>query len=299
MADLRAAHMPELAQTLVASFQRHSVALDFTVRSLAIVDAYMANLRPVLRKTAAADAAVGEREFDASCQQIAAYVGEVICRQSGGAWIEGPRMPQLRLGEPVVQPLNAVANLLAAGQATLETTTVRSLAAYCEAALQLQHAWTERVVAGASGSLPALKRAMALEIELGAWLALQCQLAVQTASLKWSIALDFSAASLDALEPLLEVLHQGHRQATPGNGPTPEQLDAAIKMWGVYVGEVFRRHYGGRWHLEDGTLVLAMPKGRTMPLAKVRKRIVDGSADNVAYYFKVTGAVLDGSLSLG
>lgn len=299
MAHLQAAHMPELAQELAASFQRHSVTLDFTVRSLAIVDAYMTNLRPALRKAAAADAAAGEREFDVNCQQIAAYVGEVICRQSGGAWKDGARMPQLRLGEPVVHPLNAVANLLATGQAMLETTPVRSLAAYCEAALQLQHAWTERVVAGASGSLPALKQAMAAEIELGAWLALQCQLAVQTASLKWSIALDFSAASLDALEPILDMLHQAHRQASPANGPPPEQLDAAIKIWGVYVGEVFRRHYGGRWHLEDGALVLAMDKAKTAPLGKVRKRIVNGPGDNVAYYFKVTGAVLDGTLAIG
>jgi hypothetical protein len=297
MADLQATHMPALAQALVASFDRQSVVLDFTVRSLAIVDAYLINLRPLLQQAAAADAAAGEREFDENCQRIAGYVGEVIRRQSGGAWIDGPRMPQLRLGEPVVQPLNAVAHLLAAGQATLDTTTVRSLVDYCQAALQVQHAWTERVVAGAYGSLPALKRAMAAEIELGAWLALQCQLAVQTASLKWATVLDFSAASLDALEPILEALHQAGRAATPGTGPSPEQLDAAIKVWGVYVGEVFRRHYGGRWHLEDGALVLAMDKARAAPLSKVRKRIVDGPADNVAYYFKATAAVLAGSLS--
>lgn len=286
--------MPQLAQELAAPFASRKLVLDFTPQSLAIVDTYVTNLRPALQKAAATEPARAEAEFDFNCQRIAGYVGEVIRRQSGGTWIDGTRMPQLRLGEPVVQPLNAVANLIASGQAVLDTTPVRSLVEYCQAALQVQHAWTERVVAGAYGSLPALKRAMTAEIELGAWLALQCQLAVQTASSKWATALDFSAASLDALEPILEALHQAGRAATPGTGPSPEQLDAAIKVWGVYVGEVFRRHYGGRWHLEDGGLVLAMDKARAAPLSKVRKRIVDGPADNVAFYFRATGDVLAG-----
>jgi hypothetical protein len=295
MSDLRASHMPALAQELVAYFGRNKLTLDLTPESLAVVDTYVTNLRGALQKAAAADPVRAEAEFDRNCQWISGYAGEVIRGQTGGAWIDGPRMPLLTLGEPQVEVLPVVANLLATGRARIGATEVGNLGESCEAAIQLQLAWLTRVIVGTHGSLDALKQEMSSAPDLSAWLVAQCQFAVQTASLKWGEALDFSAGSLAGIERILGALHDIGRQ-TPGSGPTPEQIDAMCKVWGVYVGEALRRHHGGQWRL-DGALVLDMGKAKTAPLAKVRKRIVDGPADNVAFYFKVIGEALAGRLA--
>jgi hypothetical protein len=53
------------------------------------------------------------------------------------------------------------------------------------------------------------------------------------------------------------------------------------------VGEVLRRTHGGEWALVDGQVTLTHGAGRVWPIAKVLKRITNGSEDNVAVYYKV------------
>ena len=50
-------------------------------------------------------------------------------------------------------------------------------------------------------------------------------------------------------------------------------------MWGVYIGEVIRRRYGGQWSTSAPTASCSVDLSGTspQPIVKVRKRIVDGA----------------------
>ena len=125
---------------------------------------------------------------------------------------------------------------------------------------------------------------MTPDARLAGWLVAQAQLAVKTAKMQFQESLDFSDDSLGGVERILSVLHKQASNPS-GEGLTEEQLAEASKMWGAYVGEVIRRHYGGQWSTsEDGVLQIALSGTSPAPVVKVRKRIVDGAADNVKFY---------------
>lgn len=64
-------------------------------------------------------------------------------------------------------------------------------------------------------------------------------------------------------------------------------------MYGGYLGEVIRRARGGEWVIDTevapGQQVLSLRKGdnRMFPANKVQKRLLNGSEDNVWFYFQV------------
>ena len=67
---------------------------------------------------------------------------------------------------------------------------------------------------------------------------------------------------------------------------TEEALAEACEIWGAYFGEVIRRRYGGRWSTSvDGTLQVDLSGTSPQPIAKVRKRIMNGASDNLRVYF--------------
>jgi len=58
---------------------------------------------------------------------------------------------------------------------------------------------------------------------------------------------------------------------------------------------VIRRHYGGQWSVaNDGTLALSIGETQIYPVAKARKRIVDGPMENIRYYFSAMMKVIQG-----
>ena len=65
------------------------------------------------------------------------------------------------------------------------------------------------------------------------------------------------------------------------------------KMYGGYVGEVFRKSGGGEWFLDEEIMPgLAIPglqkeDHRIWPPAKVGKRLTNGPEDNVWHYFQI------------
>lgn len=65
-------------------------------------------------------------------------------------------------------------------------------------------------------------------------------------------------------------------------------------MFGGYLGEVFRRHQGGEWLLDDqispGGPVITLQHssaGKFFPPAKVYKRLMNGDEDNVWIFYQV------------
>lgn len=100
--------------------------------------------------------------------------------------------------------------------------------------------------------------------------------------------LDYSPESITRLETVLAA-----------RTPVPEaDLENAIRMWGAYFGEVFRRHYPAEW-------IMAVYPGRDVampaldiggshiyPLLKVYRRLTMGPGEDLAgFYVKVTTAL--------
>jgi hypothetical protein len=115
--------------------------------------------------------------------------------------------------------------------------------------------------------------------------------------LKHGESLYFSSESLEGVERIMIALHKQAKEAPADQKLTDAQVTELAKLWGIYVGEVIRRYYGGQWSLVDGVPDLALGGKNSSPLAKVRKRIVDGPMDNLKYYFQSIMKVLSSQKS--
>src|SRR5688500_13381308 len=66
---------------------------------------------------------------------------------------------------------------------------------------------------------------------------------------KWE--LDFSPASLDRVDKIIDVLHvelpKSFLARALKHAAIDEEVWTAAKMWGAYAGETLRRKWGGRW----------------------------------------------------
>lgn len=98
--------------------------------------------------------------------------------------------------------------------------------------------------------------------------------------------LDLSAASVDALEQILD-------------GQSTEDLDYQTRLWGSYFGEVVRRSFGGEWELSPhpGGGISAVPAlvirgSRLYPLMKVYRRLTMGKGENLSVFYKMVSVRL-------
>src|SRR5688572_29377178 len=94
--------------------------------------------------------------------------------------------------------------------------------------------------------------------------------------------LDFSDGSIVLVEEILGLLHLG----TPHTDPSPEKAFEMAKVFGSYVGEVFRRRYGAEWGMvtlngQQLPGLRALQSGKIFwPWGKVSNRIEDGPEDS-------------------
>jgi hypothetical protein len=131
--------------------------------------------------------------------------------------------------------------------------------------------------------------------------------AVDTADQYHGITLDYSEASIYSVESILAAtyheMHSGRMARLLRRRPSAAQLRLLSMVWGAYVGEVMRSHFGGEWQEPPaGTLqgqpVLSINGSQQSPPDKVRRRLVNGDEDNVwAYYQAVKKQVLEPGLS--
>jgi hypothetical protein len=267
-----AASMPALAAEFVQVCKTNGIALDFLPRTLPLVDRVLSSAR--------GDAGL----HDQHAAWVSAYLGEVIRRETGASWYDFEDRPLLNVGDYATDPHTVVSELLARGASQEGDVTVESTKAYCELICRMQRVWLDGTLLGPYESMAALRTSMTPDAKLAGWLVGQSQLAVKTAKMAWQESLDFSDDSLDAMERILTKTHATTRKG-PGEAPTEEEVTDASRMWGVYVGEVIRRFYGGQWSSTEGGAQLGLSGTTTNPIDKVRKRIVDGPADNVRFYF--------------
>jgi hypothetical protein len=277
--------MDIMARQLAGNLRREGITLDFTPASLPLVDGMLATRRRDLQGASAEKRRTRENLI---ALQVGAYVGEVLRQKDGGVWIKGADgLPAVDLGTHLAPTVVTAVGLLAEGHITMPEGQVETFAAYYDIVSKSQRNWLDTAVRGAHPNLESLKKEMSDDGRLAEWILAQARIALKTARTKWDKSLDFSPASLEAVEGVLTQMHDLLAKAKPGERPTDAQIEGAAKLWGVYVGEVVRRHYGGRWTLTrpDGVLQLEIKGAKVFPLRKVQKRIVEGPADAIPFYF--------------
>lgn len=259
--------MPALAAEFVEACKSAGVPLDYLPRTLPMAEKFV--------KGAPAEA-----------QRMAAYFGEVVRRETKGFWFDSEDgRPHVYTGlEPYVEPAAVMQSLLQTGRAAVGTTTVESAKAYCEAISRLQRQWLDRAVLGSYPNMSALRTAMSADAKTAGLVLALAQQAVLTAQLDWSESIDCSEDSLDAVERILNKMHW--MKKSPDSKVSDEHVESLSKSMGVLIGEVIRRQFGGQWRAsEDGSFEIPYPGTTIHPLARARKRIIDGPAENVKMYF--------------
>ena len=287
--------MSGLARQFASTLMNKGLKLDFTPASMAVLDRLLLRTKKELDAMSLVDRKTFENHASLN---IGAYVGEVLRLQEGGIWIKGQDgLPAVDLGWHIVPAMTTVLSLLTVGRVQMPAGPVDTLVAYYESASTMARETLEVIVRGPHETFESLHQNMTDNTELARWLGIQAQLAVKTARTKWGASLDFTPASLQSVENVLAQLHDVLRTAPPEDRPTEHQIETAAKLWGVYVGEVIRRHLGGKWVLSEGVLQLKNDTGTMSPLRKVQKRLIDGPGDAIPFYFHVLTQVASGRLT--
>jgi hypothetical protein len=264
-------YMSALAAEVVQGCKAAGINLDYQPRTLPLVDKYLAANR---------------QNREALAAPMAAYVGEVIRRETGGAWYEHQGEPALDVGEHQVDPRAAIASLFQNGSAQFGSVKVDTTKQYCEWVVRMQRQWLDQTLLGTCQTMAELRTSMTPDAKLAGALVAQAQAAVLTGKLKWQETLDFTPDSLDALERILSKIHNAVRFGSVEARPGADEVELMAKVWGLYAGEVIRRHYGGVWSVgEYGEYVLSTGEATLLPVVKMRKRIQEGPTENVRVYF--------------
>ena len=125
--------------------------------------------------------------------------------------------------------------------------------------------------------------------------------AVDYATKSGGKVLDYSPESIAIVEDLAATLHKALPKGFFGKlfarGPSPAQLETMCKVLGGYVGEVIRRERGGEWSVNEELNALGLqlgPETWAFPVAKVHRRLINGSEDNLESFYRVMMTDLNG-----
>lgn len=116
--------------------------------------------------------------------------------------------------------------------------------------------------------------------------------AVDFARSNFGTDLDWSEASIELVERILTQLHS----AMSRERPSDETIWSMSKVFGSYIGEVFRRANGGQWgivEMDGKTFPGFRANEREVtfwPWSRVLNRLKNGPEDNVWHYYR---ALLD------
>jgi hypothetical protein len=113
--------------------------------------------------------------------------------------------------------------------------------------------------------------------------------AVRLASSARGSKLDYSPASIEAVEAILDAL-----------APAPEEdLEWLTKLWGSYFGEVLRRRYSADWSMSEypgakfAVPTLEIGGSRIYPLLKVHRRLTLGASESLVTFMEMARKRLD------
>ena len=283
--DLNAS-MPAQANEFVQACKGKGVNLDYQLRTLPLVDKFLKGINAEVQQRRAKKDPSAVELVDQYAGPVIAYVGEVIRRETGGSWYDFDGRPMIETGEHQADPQPIVEGILEHGTATEGDVNVDSLKAYCDMICRMQRVWLDGTVLGTYESMAALRTSITPDAKLAGTIVAQSQAAVKTGKLTFGESLDFGSESLEGVERIMSKLHKQYKEGPPEQKLTDAQITELSKLWGIYVGEVIRRSYGGQWSLVDGVPDVALGGKNAAPLDKVRRRLVDGPMDNLKYYFQ-------------
>lgn len=113
--------------------------------------------------------------------------------------------------------------------------------------------------------------------------------AISVAAAEHDRRLDYSAASIDALEGILDAI-----------ASAPESdLEWLTKLWGSYFGEVLRRRYTAEWTMSEypggkfAVPTLEIGGSRIYPLLKVHRRLTMGASESLVTFTEMARKRLD------
>lgn len=116
------------------------------------------------------------------------------------------------------------------------------------------------------------------------------ELAVRSARQRYQWELDFTVESLERVDKIMDVLHVELPKSFLARALKRAAIDEDVwtmaKTWGGYVGETFRRVWGGRWKTvpqPEGPvdIVLDLPFARCHVVEQARWRIAEGSGERM------------------
>lgn len=125
-----------------------------------------------------------------------------------------------------------------------------------------------------------------MDAELADRMALFARLQVESFADSRGIALDYSVASMDLMEPELEK-DQARIVAMPHGRVRDKAFLVTQNAYGAYAGEVIRRAGGGQWKRTDNGIGVTLPGGGiAFPFNKTAKRLDGGPADTLSGFVK-------------
>jgi hypothetical protein len=104
----------------------------------------------------------------------------------------------------------------------------------------------------------------------------------------FGVTLDSSDESIECLETILDRFHR----ELPTAKPSEEKVFQFAKMFGSYIGEVFRNNHGATWGIvtlgdESFPGLRAQAAGTLFwPWGRVQNRLTNGAEDNVWHYYQ-------------
>ena len=283
--------MPALAAEFVQVCKGNGVNLDFLPRTLPLVDKLLTGKRNEIQQLTTRQDPQASEIKSKHCAWVTAYLGEVIRKDTGGSWYDFDGRPMLNVGDYEADPMAIVTGLLENGKGVDGDVSIESTKAYSEMISRMQRVWLEGTVLGTFESMAALRTSMTTDAKLAGTIVAQSQQAIKAAKLTFGESLDFTSESLEGVERIMTKLQKQEPKLTE------EQLTELSKLWGIYVGEVIRRYYGGQWVMVDGVPDVALGGRHASPIAKVRKRLVGGPTENLKYYFTSIMKVLSSQQS--
>ena len=112
--------------------------------------------------------------------------------------------------------------------------------------------------------------------------------AIDIAKHNFNVELDGSEKSVQIVEEILETLHN----SLEIQKPSQEQIMMMSKIFGSYIGEVYRHHHGAMWGMMEcegqsfPSLRCAFSTVCFWPWGRVENRIIEGDENNVWHYYQ-------------
>ena len=253
--------------------------LDYSVESLEVLERWLRRIR----SDASVKPMLAGRLGNVVALKLGSYLGEIVRRHLGGSWVRNepglpPEVPAVSTGGFYVVATGVMMQFIRGGGVSVSDKALYTVREYFDAVRSARKS-APPPMSDDPGLADALHDAAAA--------------AVLTAQTKWGMSLDFSEASLEGLENILAEIHDACAAPPAPDVPRPtdHQIAEVASIWGVYFGEVVRRHHGGKWvdtPIEDRGPVLRLLVGTMalIPSTRILRRIRNGPGENVNLFYK-------------